>query len=175
MDPFKSAYRVDQRQSNRNQSLHIDAEDAHATLGFPKGSLLISLKKRLGGHPFVDMIADVLQGFMNHAHGNGELRKDKHFSGPIVFLVLCYVDRMVVVLGVSIKCSFHEDQETFSEVVASLNVCEHLILDISVKKLHSVFANTICYPVRVIVVGFVGSGYGDVGIFVNCGGSGVAV
>ncbi|KAG6382939.1 hypothetical protein SASPL_157326 [Salvia splendens] len=41
-----------------NQPLHIDAEDVHVTLGFPKGSMPIRRKERLEGHPYADGIAD---------------------------------------------------------------------------------------------------------------------
>ncbi|KAG6387407.1 hypothetical protein SASPL_152594 [Salvia splendens] len=40
-----------------NQPLHIDVEDVHVTLGFPKGSMPIRRKNRLEGHPFADGIA----------------------------------------------------------------------------------------------------------------------
>ncbi|KAL1557098.1 hypothetical protein AAHA92_12626 [Salvia divinorum] len=147
-----------------SNKLHVDVEDVHVTLGFPKGSLEIRRKKRLESHSFADALAervgkDKMQlldtdvenemyadskggnnfkrcflmlmenalietprdGYLKpkitsfvddvsnvadynwcnytlsvifSTRKNWELRKEKHFSGPVVFLVLCYMDRM---------------------------------------------------------------------------------
>ncbi|KAL1564174.1 hypothetical protein AAHA92_06551 [Salvia divinorum] len=148
-----------------SNKLHVDVEDVHVTLGFPKGSLEIRRKKRLESHSFADALAErvgkdkmqlldtdgenemyadsevgnnfkrcflmLMENALIETPGDGylkpkitsfvddvsnvadynwcnytlfvifstrknwELRKWKHFSGPVVFLVLCYVDRMV--------------------------------------------------------------------------------
>ncbi|KAL1555352.1 hypothetical protein AAHA92_15806 [Salvia divinorum] len=88
----------------RKRILYIGEEDVQMTSGFPKGNNLVQRSKKQDGHTFMD---DVVEKFTRGKwlmkptdvekvmlkNENGE--KSTSFNGPITFLVLFYVDRVI--------------------------------------------------------------------------------